>query len=346
MTVPPLLRTTERSTFAECQWRWYQSYVKGLDPKRTPTWSWFGRAIHEALRVRYPDGRKRGSLADVLDAFDAALAGERRRMYTQGSELDEEEVVDARTLGRAMLIGYCKKYGKDSHWQVITGEQPMQIDVPHPKDSSRVLAVYCLTLDLVVWDLVDRCYRVVDHKTRRGFPANGKWGFYDLNRQAGSYLWVVPELLESLGIMVKGETVDGIVFNCLKKTMPDERPVNIKGEALNKDGSVSKVQPAPRYHRHLSRRGPHERVRQYQHVLAEVRQMDLLRQGKLLPTKNTTENCERCMLYEYCTTDEISRRDGQEYAAHMLSQRDPYADHRMDMVERNGIWVHVEAEEE
>lgn len=336
----PLLRTTERGTFAECQWRWYHSYVKGLEPRRAPTWSWFGRAIHEALAVRYPVGRKRGTMLDTLNAFEAALGEEVRRVWTQGDELDEQEVVDARELGLAMLTGYIKRYGKDAQWQVLVTELPMQIDVPDPKNPDRLLAVYCLTLDTVVYDLVERKVRIVDHKTRASFPADGKWGFYDHNRQGKAYLWVTPELLRHMGLISKSEQVDGIIFNCLKKRLPDDRPTNPQGEALNKDGSVSKRQPAPLYHRHYVPSSPHERVRQAQHVAAEALQMRLVRSGRVEPIKNTTESCPRCTLYEFCAADEISPQDGLEIARHAYGKRDPYADHRLDMVEKNGVWLH------
>lgn len=340
MSGVPLLRTTERGTFAECQWRWYWSYVKGLEPRRTPTWSWFGRAIHEALAVRYRVGRIRGSMLDTLSAFEAALGEEVRRVWTQGDELDEQEVVDARELGIAMLRGYINRYGKDAHWEVIVTETPMQIDVPHPK-TGRIIATYCLTLDAVVYDRVERKVRIVDHKTRSTFPAEGKWEFYDHNRQGKAYLWVAPELLRHMGLIRRADQVDGIIFNCLKKRLPDDRPTNVKGEALNKDGTVSKRQPAPLFHRHYTPSSPYERVRQAHHVAAEAVQMGLVRTGKLEPIKSTTEACPRCTLYEFCAADEISPEDGLEIARHVYSKRDPYADHRLDMQEKDGVWLHI-----
>jgi hypothetical protein len=333
----PLLRTTERSTFTECQWRWYVTYVLGLQGQRVPTWSWFGSAIHVGLRARYPVGRRRGSLADMLDAFDTYMGEEVRRVYT-GDDIDEEEVVDATKLGRAMLKGYVQHYGRDQHWEVIHTEQPFQIDVPDWRHPARLIAVYCGTFDMVVWDQADKCYRVVDHKTRRSFPSN--WTFYDSNRQGGSYLWVAPEVLRHMGIMGKNDELDGIVFNCLKKHLPDERPRNAEGLALNKDGSVSQRQPAELFHRYLSRRRPEERIRQARHVQVEAQQMNLIRRGLIQPTKNTTEDCPRCPLYEYCQLDETSSIEAEEYAKHMLRYRDPYLDHRIDMAEKDGVWVH------
>lgn len=227
-----MMRTSERSDFKRCQWLWFVRWVLGLAGSRSPTWAWFGTAVHKALQVRYPIGKKRGHMADVLDAFEAAVDGETGKVYTEGNELDEEEVVDATELGKAMLVGYARRYGRDQHWQVIHTEQPFQIDVRDPATGRRLL-VYCGTFDMVVWDPSTKRFYVVDHKTRKTFPA--VWSFYDLNDQGGSYLWVAPEVLEHQGVFTKRESrkVEGIVFNCLKKALPDKRPRNALGEATN-----------------------------------------------------------------------------------------------------------------
>jgi hypothetical protein len=232
-----LMRTSERSDFKRCQWLWYVRWVLGLTGNRVPTWAWFGTAVHKALEVRYPVGTKRGHMADVLAAFEAAVDGQVGKIYTQGQETDEEEVVNAIELGKAMLLGYSQRYGRDQHWQVIHTEQPFQIEVHDPK-TGKLLLVYCGTFDMVVWDRSTRRFYVVDHKTRKAFPA--VWTFYDLNDQAGSYLWVAPEILEHLGVFTRKDSkrVEGLVFNVLKKALPDTRPKNAAGEATNKPAKV------------------------------------------------------------------------------------------------------------
>lgn len=327
----PLIRTSERGDFKSCQWKWYQRWVMYRTPQRVPTWAWFGGAMHVALSVRYQPGLKRASLADVLAAFDEALQNETRRIYVAGGELDEEEVVDARALGHAMLKGYVQQWKRDSKWHVVHNEQSFQIDVPNPRKKEEVLAHYCGTWDLVIWDTVARVYRVVDHKTRKTFPSD--WSFYDINDQGGSYLWVAPEVLRNKGILTKKDVIDGIVFNCLKKAMPDDRPRNAQGEYLNMNGSVSLKQPGPMFHRYLSRREPSERVRQARKVIAEAQQMDLVRRGVLEMTKGITEDCVRCPFFEACSLDEQDPLSGEEYARSMFSVRDPYADHREAMAD-------------
>lgn len=338
---PKLIRPSERSDFLECEWKWYQSYILGRTTVRVPTWAWFGTAIHKAQEVRYPIGIKRGHPTDVLDAFEEAVGTERRRVWTQGGELDEEEVVDGLVLGKAMLAGYMRRYGADRHWQVIHSEQTFQVDVQHPLSATeRIIAILCGTWDLVVWDRVDKVYRVVDHKTRKAFRQ--MWDFLDLNIQAGSYLWVAPEVLRHKGIFGPKDKLDGIVFNILKKHMPDDRPVNKAGESLNKDGSVSLRQPADLFYRHTSRRSPQERVTQAKHVVGEAHRMHLILTGKLPALKHPTEDCPNCPFWETCVLDESDPAAAEYMARTMYVTRDPYAAHR-EAFEDNGI--HLPAKE-
>lgn len=236
-----LMRTSERGDMS-CPWKWYHTWVKKLAVNRTPTWAWFGLAVHKAMEVRYPIGTRRGHMADVLDAFDEAMGKELRKIYTGGQEVDDEEVHDAGLLGRAMLIGYEQRYGLDQRWQVLHSEQPFQIDV-HDPFTGDLIVVYCGTFDMIVYDRHTKRFYVVDHKTRRSFPAS--WTFLDLNKQAGSYLWVAPEVLEHLGIFKKGKPnhyLSGIIFNMLRKAMPDTRPLNAEGLACNLPKKVDYVE--------------------------------------------------------------------------------------------------------
>lgn len=334
----PLLRTSERNDFKRCPWLWEQTWLKGLRAKREPTWAWFGTAIHRALEIRYPVGDQRGSAGDVHDAFDEALDGQTRRIWTEGGSLEDEEVVDARTLGHAMLDGYIAEYGNDSHWTVLHTEQPFQIDVPHPDKSGRVLCVYAGTWDLAVWDKVDKVFKIVDHKTRKTFPSN--WEFYNMNDQQGSYLWVAKEVLVHKGILKKSDTIDGLIFNCLKKALPDKRlvagQVDEQGRALNKDGSVSKIQPTPRYHRHEVFADDRKRVNQARKVQAEALVMEEMRSGRLPIFKVPTEECVRCQIFEYCELNDVDPLEAQDFAAATLAYRDPYRDHR-EAMEQGGI---------
>lgn len=369
----PLIRTSERGDFKSCQFYWYWHWERGLSLPSVPTWSWFGTAWHKAMEVRYPVGLKRGKLPDVLDAFLEACDNEHRRVYEKGGDLDDEEVHDGLELGKAMLTAYVHHWGEDSRWEVLHTEQPFQIDVRHPT-TGRLIAVYCGTWDLFVWDRIDKVYRLVDHKTRASFKKD--WSFYDLNDQGGSYLWVAPEVLQHMGLLKKGDVIDGIVFNMARKAMPQptaedgirynlpkkshyvqaltgvdgwtaaelgkKKVVDLDSIAaanfIGVRGDARAVQPAPNFERYTTRRAPEQRVKQGLKVIDEARHMDLVRRGKLPILKHPTEDCVRCPLFDFCQLDEQDPAEALAYAASMLVKRDPYTDHREAMQE-NGFFV-------
>jgi hypothetical protein len=258
-------------------------------------------------------------------------------------------------------------WGEDKQWQVLHTEQPFQIDVRHPK-SNRLIAVYCGTWDLFVWDKYDKVYRLVDHKTRASFLTD--WSHFNINDQAGSYLWVAPEVLTHMGLLKKTDHIDGITFNMARKAMPQKTAEDgIKYTMPKKDDFVAALgdkmpakgtlvqlakiakdlgvdvkgkpyakQPSPSFARYTTHRGPAERVRQGQKVLDEARHMEAVRTGKLPLLKHTGEHCVRCPLFEFCELDETSKEEAQGYAATMLVKRDPYADHR-EAMQDNGFVV-------
>ena len=57
----PTLRTSERSTFKRCPWRWLQEYRFGFKPRFVEAdAAWFGIGVHEALAQWYLKGKRRG----------------------------------------------------------------------------------------------------------------------------------------------------------------------------------------------------------------------------------------------------------------------------------------------
>lgn len=379
MTAVPLVRTSERNDFKRCPWLWYQSWVLGQTSRRVPTWSWFGTAIHRGLEVRYPPGNKRGKKADVIDAFVEACEQQHRLVYTAGGELNEEEVVDGIALGKAMLLGYIDEYGKDEEWEVIHSEQSFQIDVPRlDLADTDPLAIYCGTWDSLWRHRSNKEFWLVDHKTRSGFPSN--WTFYDINDQAGSYLWVAPEVLRALGIFKKKDKIEGLIFNALRKHLPpDPSTIDEHGVKRNKPikadyyealkshidlnpnrlpaipvlsqyandlnlvvlGKESAVQPAPLFHREEVYRSQVERVKQGQRVQAEVTWMNAVRNGEMPLFKTPTEDCVRCQFFDVCQMDETSKQEADELASAVLMYRDPYASHVADMERTGGVEVNV-----
>lgn len=351
-------------------------WVKGLGTRRAPTWSWFGIAIHRGLEVRYKPGTKRAPISDMIDAFEESCHNEIRNIYTAGGEIEDEEVVDGVQLGKAMLLGYAKEYREDDDWEVIHSEQSFQIDVPHPTKKNRTLAVYCGTWDSLWRHRTTKELWLVDHKTRKQFPTN--WSFYAINDQAGSYLWVAPEVLHELGIInKKKDKIEGIIFNALRKHLPDNRPLDGAGRARNKPqkldyyealqetrtlnprrlpslarlaemareddiivlGKVSLTQPAPLFHREEIERYQSERVAQARRVQSEVMWMNRIRSGKSAAFKTPTEDCVRCPIFEVCEADEQNPLEAEELAQTLLMKVDHYEGHRKDMERTGGVII-------
>jgi PD-(D/E)XK nuclease superfamily len=341
---PPLLRTSERGDF-RCPWKWEQRWLHGLVPVREPTWALFGRAWHVAMQIYYPPGRKRGKVSDAIDAFLEALSDEGRKIGVDIEDIEEDErmkaeakgkdvkLVPARELGPLMLQEYHAYYEGDLDWEVIHTEQTFQIDVPRPNaPRSSVLVVYAGTWDAFMRHIPTRRYWLWDHKTAKTIPSPG---YLDLDDQAGTYPWVAKEVLVHKGIITRRDRVTGIIFNYAKKSPPDVRPKNSRGESLNKDGSVSKKQPAKRFERYESPRSPKQIVQQARRVQEEAIVMEKMRNGELPIYKKTNYDCERCVLFDMCSLHEQGD-DWEFYRDEMFKHRDPYADHREDM-ERNGI---------
>lgn len=329
----PLLRTSERKDWKRCPWLWSVTWDQGLVSKRVPTWAWFGTAVHKGLEAWYKPGRKRGSMKAMLKAFDDSMEGEVGRIYTAGGDMDEDERVDAQELGHAMLTGYRSYYGQDTEWEVIQPEMSFQINVPKPNGKG-TLVVYAGQMDAVMRNLRTGEIWLWDHKTRKAFLKD--WSFLELDDQPGSYLWVAREVLLHLGLMEEDEVIEGIIFNFLRKALPDKRPTNDKGEALNNDGSVSKRQPAPLYHREPIYRSPQEHVSMARRVQAEAVSMDKMRRGKLPIYKTPQEDCSRCKIFNYCLLHEQDPEAAEEFAKTTMMKRDPYADHR-EAMEAGGI---------
>lgn len=370
---PPLLRTSERSDFKRCPWRWEQVWLNGLRGTHEPTWAWFGTAWHKSMEAYYPKGKRRGKINAMKDAFRESADGEHRRVYTEGDAEEMDAIEDAYVLADAMIDGYVAKYGKDEEWEVIHTEQPFQIDVPHPTKPGKTLVVYAGTWDLLARNRSTGELWLWDHKTRKAFVR--EWSYLGLNDQAGSYLWVAHEVLVHKGIITEDQEIEGIVFNYARKHMPDTRPLNSQGMATNKPikedfhhvlhqagivfnqkatisgledlarehnlsvcGAVSKVQPMPLFARVETYRSPQSRLYMTKRVQDEAIVMDAMRRGKLPIYKTPTEDCPRCPVFDICELHEQGD-DWQSVRDQTFIKRDVYADHR-EAMERKGLVIH------
>lgn len=229
-------------------------------------------------------------------------------------------------------------------------------------DPSLVMIVLVGTYDIVYLDLATGRYWLGEHKTAKSIQTR----HLAMDNQAGTYWTTATAELRREGLLPEDELLAGIQYNFMRKGLPDERPEDPEGYKTNKPqkadyiadlekygtdvvlsgkeslatlakyaddfglivmGSRSKVQPPPLFLRHeVHRTGP-ERRRQLVRVQQEGLQMELLRDGLLVPTKTNTRECSWCDFYDMC---ELQERGGDWESLRDIAftVQDPYADHR------------------
>lgn len=135
-----------------------------------------------------------------------------------------------------MFEGYVDHYGEDWPWKVVAIELPFQVQLRYPKADGTLGKRSPIALKgkidlLVLWE--GRLW-VIDHKTCARLPTDKELALDD---QFGLYSWALREL---------GRNVFGSLHNAVRTKMPapDDRPEDAQGRKLNKDGTVSKNQPA------------------------------------------------------------------------------------------------------
>jgi hypothetical protein len=328
---PPYLRTSERKSFRRCPQQWDWAWNQGLRSTSRPDAPlWFGTGVHIALAEWYDGGFSRGPLPAETFANWVGEEQEAIKVFNNYREDDTDitlaEYEDALILGVAMLEGYIDTYDDDPELETLAVEQPFQVDIV---DQDGVIAVFSGTFDGVLLDHADGRIYLWEHKT----AGNISTAFLRLDDQAGGYFAVADMVLSHQGILEKDEHIDGVLYNYLRKAMPDERPMNDDGLYLNKDGSVSKNQPKPLFHREVIDRKPREVSAQFRRIRDEVRIMNKMRTGELPVIKNTSWDCPRCPFFNMCVLHEKGGKAWEEFRDLNYIKYDPYQDHRKSAAE-------------
>lgn len=226
-----LLRNSERAKYRNCRLAHHWSYDLRLSTQRTKTPLLFGTDVHEALAVYYPPGRKRGP--HPAKTF-ATIYDRNKREYAQWDEDDQK--VDARELGIAMLEGYVDLWGKDDHIEIIQPEISIQIDVMDRQ--GRYLCTWVGQGDAMYKDLL-RSTRsrpsigFIEHKTAKSIREElnvlSQYG-----EQALSYWWAGDLHAHHMGWLPPDVHVEHVMMNWLRKALPDTRPMDTSGIVRNK----------------------------------------------------------------------------------------------------------------
>lgn len=285
------------------------------------------------------------------------------------AQWDEEgNRYDATELGVAMLEGYVRQYGDDDHIEIIQPEMPLSVDIYDKQ--GRYLCTFVGRGDALYRDLSMSSKRrdrigFLEHKTAKQIEHNLRInsGYGD---QAESYWWLGSTVLAEKGLLAPGQHIDHVLVNWLRKGMPDERPRNAAGHALNKPkkealmtycaaigfmppkgmlvdemiakleqaghdpaqlGEVSKSQGSPLFERVPLDFGDHEGTQIAWRIRAEAWEREQVRKGKLPIYKNPTKDCSwKCEFVDVCELHEM----GADYESMLeleFEEWDPYEDH-------------------
>lgn len=316
------VRTSERLDFKDCRQKWYWGWVDCLRPKKSSGALILGDLVHQALAEFYPPGIRRGP--KPAETFQQLALKEYKRLGKLRVYVDDNEYEDLMELGTAMLENYFNHYGRDARYKIIAPEQAFQVDVMHPK-TGRYWFTYVGKTDGIAEDReTGRCV-LLEHKTSQNNDVKTPLA---LDEQAGSYWAFMPSWLESKGI---SKTIDYILYNFLRKAKPDTRPTNSLGQALNQDGSISKKQPAPYFRREMVYRSDGDRANLMRRVMNELREMEMVKAGKLAVYKNPAEHCRWCPYRDMCEVHETGS-DWEAMRDSMYLIGEPYMDHEEELL--------------
>lgn len=294
----------------------------------------FGTLVHDSLAAYYKPGKKRGPhpAGTFLKLYDEQV----ERAFRMRDE--NEEWVDAREMGEAVLVHYVEHWGRDSQIEIVAPEMPFKIKLT---DIGGKPFWYVGRFDAMIRWIHTGEYGLFEHKTAGSIST----AHLQLDEQAGSYWTFAPwwiRQLQQQGIIPRGNRLemDMILYNFLRKAKPDPRPVDAFGHRLNKDGSVSKSQPPTYFERVPVYRDEADRKNLLRRIRQEAWEMRMVREGKLPTYKNPSSgypdrHCEACPFKEMCELHETGS-DWQSYRDQVYGVRDPYTEYREDLALKGG----------
>jgi hypothetical protein len=286
----------------------------------------FGDLVHRALAPYYKPGIKRGP--DPAETFVQLYHEQAKEHEDKGFNVYVDETwEDALELGIAMLNGYVETYqDADQEWKVLSSEQVFQVPLRLP-DGRRFN--YVGTLD-GVWE--NRSNGIIIFKEYKTATAINTVGLA-MDEQAGRYWCYGPRWLAKQGILPEGATIDHILYTFLRKARRNpDKTYDELGRVLNKDGSISKTQPAPYFHREPVYRDTEDRRMLHERVLAEVRDIMECEEDPSRVYKNPgplyMPNCAGCAFKDPCELHETGS-DFKTYLRTEYVEWSPYAAHEL-----------------
>lgn len=334
-----LLRNSERQTFKRCRHRWQWTYLEGREPIEAAHALRFGDLVHQSMEKYYKPGRKRGP--HPAKTFAELYHEQAKAMQDGGFDAyNDDRWIDALDLGVGMLEGYVDRYKvEDREYEIICSEQVFQVALKTepviltPGEKPRRVSFKVVgTIDGVWRHIKSKSVVFKEFKT----AASIKTGGLAMDEQPSVYWTYGPKYLRKLGILKPDEMPRSILYTFLRKAIPNpDYTYDDQGRKLNKDGSVSKQQPAPYFERLPVYRDEATREIMHKRILAEAGEIAKARAGSLPLYKNPgplhMPNCSGCSVKDACELHEVgadfesvlemTMKPWNPYAAHELAER-------------------------
>src|ERR1700755_1443889 len=229
----PKVRAHERMDYKRCQTKWYWKWRKGYAKKAIEFGALdLGTWIHEGFQLWYGKGRKRnGRLVDRFRGVASTYIAAAVRAKAPAHVIEKAEELLA--LGEAMCLAYEKHYGTDESVFVVGIEIPLEFTIAD--SHGQPFAVHLLKPDMIYRNANDGSFWLMENKTANSI----RTGHLVIDDQARPYGVMAELILKKLGLLPRDAGIKGIMYNFLRKAIPDQRERNAEGLALNKNGEVS-----------------------------------------------------------------------------------------------------------
>lgn len=320
-----LYRAHEGIDYKRCPKKWFWRWRRGLVLKKKSFGALdLGTWVHDTLAWWYsPGGYKRaGDMVDhfwmmVEDILGVATAnGAPAHVIDKGWELA--------ALGEAMLKRYQEIYGDDPGVFVIAVEHPLEFEITDSE--GKLIAIWKLKPDLIYRDKQQRVW-LKEHKTATTIQTE----HLVIDDQARPYGVLAERALKKAGLIEPSDRVAGVMYNFLRKALPDERETDAQGRYLNKNGTVSKKQPGAYFLRHpvtMTTQSKKVALRRIQTDVSLVTTLaKSIRAGRIDPDnlpKTPSKSCPRfCDYFAICAAEDQGA-DIRGMVRDLFVVQDPY----------------------
>lgn len=319
----PQVRAHEIIDYKRCPKKWYWNWRLGLAPKTIKFGALeFGTWMHEALAQWY-SGKQNIKLGALLDFVAALYITKAMESKAPAHEIEKAEELAA--LGMAMGNAYTEYYAGDPDVQPVAIEEPIDFEITSVDGS--LLAVHKLKPDMLYRRQSTGDLWLMEHKT----AASIRLEHLVLDDQARPYAVLAERAYKKAGILSRDDEIKGVMYNFLRKALPDERPQNYKGQYLNKNGTVSKSQPPAYFVRHpieMTRKAKLlalKRIRRDTTIVARMAEAIRSKEIKGADLPKTPHNsCPKtCQYFTMCVVEEQGG-DIRDMQRNMFVKRDPY----------------------